>query len=38
MISHAPLMAVEAEGEPVRLIGHLAAMNPHAHCSPTTRW
>lgn len=30
MISHAPLMAIEAEGEPLRLIGHLAAMNPHA--------
>jgi transcriptional regulator len=30
MISHAPLMALEAEGEPLRLIGHLAAVNPHA--------
>jgi transcriptional regulator len=30
LISHAPLMALEVEGEPVRLIGHLAAMNPHA--------
>jgi transcriptional regulator len=29
VISHAPLMALEAEGEPLRLIGHLAAMNPH---------
>jgi transcriptional regulator len=29
MISHAPLMALEAEGEPLRLIGHLAAVNPH---------
>jgi transcriptional regulator len=28
MVSHAPLMALE--GEPLRLIGHLAAMNPHA--------
>jgi transcriptional regulator len=30
MVSHAPLMALEAEGAPLRLIGHLAAMNPHA--------
>ncbi|MCU0938600.1 MAG: FMN-binding negative transcriptional regulator [Burkholderiaceae bacterium] len=29
VISHAPLMAVEAAGEPLRLIGHLAAANPH---------
>ena len=32
MVSHAPLMAVEAaDGGPLRLLGHLAAMNPHAH-------
>jgi len=30
MISHAPLMAIEDDGGPLRLIGHLAAMNPHA--------
>jgi transcriptional regulator len=30
MISHAPLMAVESVGAPLRLIGHLAAVNPHA--------
>jgi len=31
MVSHVPLMAIEAKGNPpMRLIGHLAAMNPHA--------
>jgi transcriptional regulator len=30
MVSHAPLMAIEAAGRPLRLLGHLAAMNPHA--------
>lgn len=29
LISHAPLMLAE-EGESMRLLGHLAAMNPHA--------
>lgn len=30
VVSHAPLMTIERDGSPLRLIGHLAAMNPHA--------
>ncbi len=29
LVSHAPLMAME-DGEAIRLLGHLAAVNPHA--------